>query len=167
MSRVLSDNINSIPEVVCFMYLFQMQLYLTQERRKLGGGDLDHWNDKFKVSSILQITTEVDTLVEHQLLREELLLNKKTNFKTTGRSKKFAISTGIFCFSLKIRQPAINFTLWVISILCPVICAHKLMWRLNFLGAWALTVVMKFKCVGLQRIVKFPRWFEVCRFFRV
>ena len=41
------------------------------------------------------------------------------------------------------------------------------MWRHDSLGAWAPVAVMKFKCVGLQGIVKFPGWFEVCPLFRV
>ena len=49
---------------------------------------LCNWNDKFKVLSTLQITL----VEEYQLLREELLLNKETNFKTEQKGQEKFLS---------------------------------------------------------------------------
>jgi len=49
----------------------------------------------------------------------------------------------------------------------------RLFKRWNWCGAmtalahWRVTKDKTFNCVALQRIVKFPGWFEVCSFFRV
>jgi hypothetical protein len=60
-----------------------MQLYLTRtSKKKKKKRNVGNWNDKFQELSNIQITTTVVTLVaEYQFLCEELLLNKKTNFK--------------------------------------------------------------------------------------
>jgi hypothetical protein len=59
MSEVPSDNIPIIQSIACFMYIFQMQLLLTQEKKYIYIG---HWNDKVKELSALQITTAVEIL---------------------------------------------------------------------------------------------------------
>ena len=81
MSRVLSDNIPSIPNIACFMYLFQMQT-VSSTRRSKRSHYVCRWNDKFRELLMLQITTVVDSNVaEYKFLQEVLLLNKWTILK--------------------------------------------------------------------------------------
>ena len=110
---------------------------------------LCNWNDKFKVLSTLQITL----VEEYQLLREELLLNKKTNFKTEQKGQEKFLSVLASSGPLwNFNNQRLSFHAVWLTITCRLVCTCKPMWRDHeWLGAWVLIMVMTFKCVSVCR----------------